>query len=90
MLAGRPGPIRSLFEVTMKGCHVVNDDPVYPILNNFYLGLYEEQQGNRDPACAQYAKVLERWGHAKPRSVIADDARAHATKLGCAQPVGTH
>jgi hypothetical protein len=48
------------------------------------LGELDEQSGNNPSACAHYAKLLERWGHAKPRSVTADEARARATKLGCA------
>jgi serine/threonine-protein kinase len=37
-------------------------------------------------ACEAYAIVLRRWGHAKPRSVTADAARAHARTLGCPPP----
>ncbi len=47
------------------------------------LGEALEQKGDRDGACAAYATVLARWGHAKPRSVTADAARSHAKKLGC-------
>jgi serine/threonine-protein kinase len=54
--------------------------------SNLYLGELDEQSGNKASACGHYAKVLERWGHAKPRSVTADEARAHATKLGCSLP----
>jgi eukaryotic-like serine/threonine-protein kinase len=42
-----------------------------------------EQTGDRDGACAQYAAILTRWGNAKPRSVTADEARAHAKALSC-------
>jgi serine/threonine-protein kinase len=48
------------------------------------LGRALEQSGDRAGACDAYAAVLARWGHAKPRSVTADEARARATKLGCA------
>jgi eukaryotic-like serine/threonine-protein kinase len=34
-------------------------------------------------ACAAYKLVLDRWGHAKPRSVTADRARDRARALGC-------
>jgi serine/threonine-protein kinase len=49
------------------------------------LGEALEQKGDKDGACAAYAEVLSRWGNAKPRSVTADAARAHAKKLGCGQ-----
>jgi hypothetical protein len=52
--------------------------------SQLYLGELDEQAGDKPSACANCAKVLERWGHAKPRSVTADEARAHATRLGCA------
>jgi eukaryotic-like serine/threonine-protein kinase len=51
--------------------------------SHLYLGELDEQAGNKPSACAHYAKVLERWGHAKPRSVTADEAREHAKALGC-------
>jgi serine/threonine-protein kinase len=54
------------------------------VRDHLYLGELDEQAGNKPSACAHYAVVLSRWGHAKPRSVTADEARAHATKLGCA------
>jgi eukaryotic-like serine/threonine-protein kinase len=50
------------------------------------LGLAQalETRGDHADACAGYAKVLERWGHAKPRSITADEARARSNALGCA------
>jgi serine/threonine-protein kinase len=51
--------------------------------DRFLLGLALEEQGRGAEACAQYSAILARWGHARPRSVSADEARAHATKLGC-------
>jgi serine/threonine-protein kinase len=47
------------------------------------LGEALEQKGDKDGACAAYAEILSKWGNAKPRSVSADAARAHAKKLGC-------
>jgi serine/threonine-protein kinase len=52
---------------------------------SFYLGLAREQKGDKDGACAAYAKVLAPWGKARPRSVTADQARARARALGCAR-----
>jgi len=51
--------------------------------NQLYLGEADERAGDTASACAHYAKVIERWGHAKRRSVTLDEARAHAGKLGC-------
>ena len=39
--------------------------------------------GRRNEACAAYAVVLARWGHAKPRSLTAEKASALARALGC-------
>ncbi len=50
------------------------------------LGEALEQTGDKAGACDAYAEVLKRWGHAKPRSVTADKARAHSKALGCASP----
>jgi hypothetical protein len=50
----------------------------------YLLARTHEEQGDKAGACAGYATVLREWGHAKPHSVTADEARAHATKLGCA------
>ena len=41
------------------------------------------RDGKPEEACAQYAKVIGRWEHAKPRSITVDEARARAAKLGC-------
>jgi tRNA A-37 threonylcarbamoyl transferase component Bud32/tetratricopeptide (TPR) repeat protein len=47
------------------------------------LGHAYEKRGDRGAACISYAKVLARWGAAKPRSVTANDARARSVALGC-------
>ncbi len=47
------------------------------------LALSLEARGDTPSACAAYAKVLARWGHARPRSVTADEARARSRALGC-------
>jgi tetratricopeptide (TPR) repeat protein len=55
-----------------------------PVRAQYLLARAHEEQGDKAGACAGYATVLREWGHAKPHSVTADEARAHATKLGCA------
>ena len=47
------------------------------------LGEALESKGDSPGACAAYAKVLTRWGSAKPRSISADKARARRSALGC-------
>jgi serine/threonine-protein kinase len=47
------------------------------------LGEALEAKGDVAGACAAHAEVLAHWGHAKPRSVTADIARARMAKLGC-------
>jgi serine/threonine-protein kinase len=40
-------------------------------------------EGDKEAACHAYGTVLARWGHAKPRSLTAEDARARFAALGC-------
>jgi serine/threonine-protein kinase len=47
------------------------------------LGQALEQQGDTSGACAEYQYVLDRWGNAKPRSWVAEEARARSKALGC-------
>ncbi len=51
-----------------------------------YLGEALEQKGDKAGACDAYAEVLKHWGHAKPRTVTADKARAQSKALGRAAP----
>ncbi len=82
-LAGRTGEARPLLEQQALSCSGALLDTRDWTRSHLYLGELDEQAGNKTGACAHYAKVLARWGHARPRSVTADEARAHATKLGC-------
>ena len=47
------------------------------------LGTALERRGDRAGACDAYRTVLDRWGHARPRSDSADRARQRVTALGC-------
>jgi serine/threonine-protein kinase len=40
--------------------------------------------GDKPGACAAVDRVLARWGHARPRSVTAEDASRIAKRVGCA------
>ena len=66
---------------TPCGPHVSNP-PLYAH-SNLFLGEMDEEAGDTASACFHYARVLALWGHAKPRSVTADEARSHARRLGC-------
>jgi serine/threonine-protein kinase len=48
-----------------------------------WLGQAKESKGDTKGACGAYRVVLDRWGHAKPKSVSADQARARVSALGC-------
>jgi eukaryotic-like serine/threonine-protein kinase len=47
------------------------------------LGQALEATKDTQGACAAYKLVLDRWGHAKPRSVTADKARERSKALAC-------
>ena len=47
------------------------------------LGTALERRGDRAGACGAYGTVVDRWGHARPRSVTADRARRRMAALGC-------
>ncbi len=47
------------------------------------LGSALEAKGERAGACDAYRVVVDRWGHARPRSVTAEHARARTAALGC-------
>jgi tetratricopeptide (TPR) repeat protein len=48
-----------------------------------HLGEAFESKGDAASACSAYAKVIARWGQAKPRSISAERARARSKALGC-------
>jgi serine/threonine-protein kinase len=48
-----------------------------------WFGEALEATGDTQGACAQYGAVVTRWGHAKPRSVTAEEARKRAAALHC-------
>jgi eukaryotic-like serine/threonine-protein kinase len=49
------------------------------------LGRALERKSDTPGACDAYAKILARWGHAKPRSVTADAARERSKALSCSR-----
>ena len=83
-LGGRGEETRPLLEGVLKMCSGEFGKSMHWTRSHLYLGELDEQKGDTAAACGHYAKVLHRWGNAKPRSVTADEARAHAKKLACA------
>jgi hypothetical protein len=53
--------------------------------DSFLLGQALEQIEDTKGACAAYKVVLDRWAHAKPRSVTAEKAGDRSKALGCAK-----
>jgi tetratricopeptide (TPR) repeat protein len=50
-----------------------------------HLGEALESSGDVTGACGAYAKVIARWGQAKPRSISAERARSRSKALACAK-----
>jgi len=85
-LAGRGGDARPYLQYMAGECTAELLVTRNWIRAQLYLGELDEQAGDTTSACGHYAKVLERWGNAKPRSATAEEARTHARKLGCPGP----
>jgi serine/threonine protein kinase/predicted Zn-dependent protease len=82
VLLGRPDEALPYLKRRAEGC-----------LSNFervqlsdVLGQALEQKGDSAGACAAYGEVLSRFGKVRPRSRMADRAKARAKALGCALP----
>jgi tetratricopeptide (TPR) repeat protein len=82
-LAGRFEAARPLLEESVRPCSAALRQPFDWAQAHLYLGEADEHDGTPTSACGHYAKVIGLWGHATPRSVTADEARAHAARLGC-------
>jgi serine/threonine-protein kinase len=81
-LAGRTGEAVEALRRGVATCTLLGE-PIAHTRASLDLGLALEAQGDRAGACAAYKVPVARWGHAKPRSVTAEQARAHAAALGC-------
>jgi serine/threonine-protein kinase len=82
-LAGRADAARPLLEHRVKECSYELSNTLGWVQSHLFLGELDEQRGDRAGACGHYGRVLDRWGHAKPRSVTADEARARVKAIGC-------
>jgi serine/threonine protein kinase/tetratricopeptide (TPR) repeat protein len=83
LLAGRVDDALPMLTRATRTCLAV-EQPIAHTRAEFELGTALEAKGDHAGACAAYAAVLARWGHAKPRSVTADNARSRARALACA------
>jgi serine/threonine-protein kinase len=81
-LTGHSAEARGIFAKVGGACFLATDTRQM-MTEHLLRGRLDEEDGNKPSACAHYAKILERWGHAKPRSVTADEARARSKALGC-------
>jgi len=81
-LAGRTTDALPYLQRAARSC-IALEVPFEHTHVHLVLGDALASLGRRDEACAAYNVVLTRWGHAKPRSITADKARAAATTLGC-------
>jgi len=82
-LGGRGERARTFLEYNTTLCSGVFAYALNWVHAHLYLGELDEQAGHVESACGHYAKILARWGHAKPRSVTADEVRKRSAKLGC-------
>jgi serine/threonine-protein kinase len=83
VLAGQAKRLpRSSVEDLARACSVVTNAEL-SVRAHLLLGRMSDDEGKADAACAEYAKVLARWGNARPRSRTADEARARSKRLGC-------
>jgi serine/threonine-protein kinase len=82
LLAGRAGDAVAPLRAGASSCTVLGDN----LANTrawHDLGAALETTGDNAGACQAYGVVLARWGHARPRSVTAEDARVRSKALGC-------
>jgi serine/threonine-protein kinase len=82
LLAGRVDDAIAPLKAGAATCTVLNEN-VANTRGWHDLGVALETKGDHPGACAAYGVVLSRWGHSKPRSVTAEDARARARALAC-------
>lgn len=82
LLAGKPAEAIPLLRRAVGDCFL----QVWPYLQTHALldlGRALERTGDAAGACDAYARVVTRWGNAKPRSVTADAAREGTRRLRC-------
>jgi serine/threonine-protein kinase len=81
-LAGQVDEALPGLQKAASSCRLL-DEPFYVTRFHRLLGQALEEKKDVPGACAAYQWILDRWGHAKPKSVTADFARARTKALGC-------
>ncbi len=81
-LAGRVAEALPYLRRAAGACRALKH-PIEQTRAELVLGQALAASGDRTGACAALAVVLARWGHAKPRSVTAEQALAFARTLQC-------
>ncbi|WP_394841003.1 protein kinase [Pendulispora brunnea] len=80
--AGNPARALPLLENGARACQSLE----YPFVNvraHLWLGMAKEKLGETAAACTAYRFVVDRWGHATPRSVTAIEAERRMRALAC-------
>jgi len=80
--AGEPARAVALLETGAHACQSLE----YPFLNvraHLWLGMAKEKLGEAAAACTEYRLVVDRWGHATPRSMTAIEAERRMRALAC-------
>jgi serine/threonine protein kinase/tetratricopeptide (TPR) repeat protein len=83
LLAGRVDDALPMLGRAARTCLAI-ELPIAHTRAQFELGAALEAKGDHAGACAAYAVVLARWGHANPKSVTAESAKSRARALACA------
>ncbi|HWL89679.1 MAG TPA: hypothetical protein VNO21_27940, partial [Polyangiaceae bacterium] len=82
LYAGDPARAAPLLESGARACQSI----YYPFVNvraHLWLGMAKEKLGDTAGACSAYRFVVDRWGHATPRSVTAGEAARRLRALDC-------
>jgi serine/threonine-protein kinase len=82
LLAGQPEEAARYLSRAVANCTALLSVGVHTRAA-LHLGQALEAASDTPGACAAYKIVLDRWGHARPRSVSADLARERAKALAC-------
>jgi serine/threonine-protein kinase len=80
-LAGDLEGAAAALEAASRACSA--DDSISPRRAELLLGQVREAQKDTNGACEAYARVVAKWGHAKPKSITADQARDRMRALRC-------
>jgi serine/threonine-protein kinase len=91
LLVGEAEKAVPLLQHSATRCHLSEDWELADQLRaSEELGDALEATGDTAGACAAWGDVISHWGHAKPRSLTAEKAKAGMKRVGCAKPAVTY